>query len=64
MTLNAGGSSSPLDNLQIAAPCNGSWDGMTGDERLRFCQSCKLKVYNISEMKKKEAEELINKSEG
>lgn len=66
MTLSASadGSASPLDNLQIAAPCHVSWDGMTGDERVRLCRSCKLNVYNISEMSKKEAEELINKSEG
>jgi SAF domain len=66
MTLpdNTDGSASSLDNLQIAAPCHVSWDGMTGDERVRLCQSCKLNVYNISEMSKKEAEELINKSEG
>ena len=61
---NADKSATPLDNLEIAAPCHVSWDGMTGDERVRHCQSCKCNVYNISEMSKKEAEEFIAQSEG
>ena len=37
---------------------------MDGDERKRFCQQCKLNVYNISEMKADEASELIRSSTG
>lgn len=37
---------------------------MTGDDRIRFCQSCKLNVYNISQMTTEEAEKLITRKEG
>lgn len=53
-----------IDNLRIASPCHVGWENMSGDERKRFCQSCSLNVYNISEMTKAEAEALIAKSEG
>src|SRR5438105_4653286 len=26
-----------LDNLAIASPCQASWQGMTGDDQVRFC---------------------------
>ncbi len=44
-----------LDNLFIAAPCSVSWDSMTGDDRARACSMCSRKVYNISDMTRKEA---------
>ncbi len=37
---------------------------MTGDDRVRHCQECKLNVYNLSEMTRKDAESLIARSEG
>lgn len=37
---------------------------MDGDQRVRFCQQCKLNVYNLSEMTKKDAEDLILEKEG
>ena len=36
---------------------------MSGDERVRGCHSCKLNIYNISEMSKREVEGLITKRE-
>ena len=53
-----------LDQITVASPCPASWDEMTGDERVRFCNSCKLHVYNLSAMKSKEAEKLILEKEG
>jgi hypothetical protein len=53
-----------LNDIQIAKPCPVSWDGMSGDERVRFCGDCKKHVYNIAEMTRKEAEHLIQASEG
>lgn len=44
-----------LDNLYIAAPCSVSWEAMTGDDRARACNMCSRKVYNISDMTRKEA---------
>lgn len=55
---------SPLDNIRIAAPCGVDWDSMFGDERVRFCGQCKLNVYNLSDMTKSEAEQLVNRADG
>jgi len=37
---------------------------MCGNERIRFCGECQLNVYNISEMSKAQAEQLIGQAEG
>ncbi|HEX5707641.1 MAG TPA: hypothetical protein VFX96_10120 [Pyrinomonadaceae bacterium] len=58
------GHKSPLDNLKVAAPCAADWSEMTGDERVRFCGSCELNVYNLSGMTRAEAEGLIANTEG
>jgi hypothetical protein len=57
---------SPLDNLKIAAPCPADWDQMFSfeDKRVRFCSQCNLNVYNLSDMSKQEAEDLITNTEG
>ncbi len=56
--------SNSLDRIRIASPCPASWERMTGDDRVRFCDECKLQVYNIGEMTRAEAEALIAKTEG
>src|SRR5215203_982280 len=53
-----------INKLRVAAPCSVSWEAMTGDERARHCDSCQLNVYNISEMTRAEAEDLITGREG
>jgi len=53
----------PLKNIRIASPCSANWDEMYGNERKRFCGDCKLNVYNLSGMSRKEAEDLIRNSE-
>lgn len=55
---------SPLDGLRVAAPCRADWDGMAGDERVRFCALCSLNVYNLSGMTRREAEALMTRTEG
>jgi hypothetical protein len=50
--------------MRIATPCPISWEQMTGDSRVRFCVHCQLSVYNISELSRIEAEELIASTEG
>jgi len=37
---------------------------MGGNERKRFCGDCKLNVYNLSDMTRREAENLLLSSEG
>jgi hypothetical protein len=56
--------SNSLDRIRIASPCPVSWERMTGDDRVRFCDECKLQVYNIGEMTRAETEALIAKTEG
>lgn len=53
-----------LDNIHIAAPCPAEWEKMLGDNRVRHCCKCNLNVYNISEMTRTEAEQLIRSHEG
>jgi hypothetical protein len=55
--------SDPLNNIKIASPCEADWEKMYGDARKRYCSDCKLNVYNISEMTRKESEDLILRSE-
>lgn len=50
---------SPLDLVTIQTPCTESWDRMQGDERKRFCGSCRLHVYDLSAMRRAEAEALL-----
>ncbi|HEX6813876.1 MAG TPA: hypothetical protein VF384_19800 [Planctomycetota bacterium] len=49
----------PLDEIAIASPCSADWNQMKGDERRRFCASCKLHVHNLSAMTASQAEELL-----
>lgn len=56
--------SNPLDNIKIASPCSANWNQMIGDERQRHCAECKLSVYNLSGMSKREAENLLTEAEG
>jgi len=53
-----------INKLRVASPCSVSWDGMKGDARVRHCDSCKLNVYNIAEMTRAEAENLVKNREG
>lgn len=54
----------PLDHIKIASPCSADWDEMRGDNRKRYCSHCKLNVYNLSEMTRTEAENLLFEMEG
>lgn len=54
----------PLDNIKIASPCSADWEAMIGNERSRHCGDCKLNVYNLSEMTKREAENFLLEAEG
>ena len=53
-----------LNEMRIASPCPVGWEQMSGDERVRHCRLCDLHVYNISEMTRKEAQSLIEQSNG
>ncbi len=53
-----------LSNVRIASPCEASWSAMHGDDRVRFCDLCKLNVFNISALSRHEAEQLIIEKQG
>ena len=53
-----------LKSLRVASPCHVSWDDMTGDDRVRFCSSCQLNVYNFAAMTSDEVRSFIANSEG
>ena len=48
-----------LDNVRIASPCPAEWDGMIGDDRVRYCGQCTKNVYNLSAMSREDAEALL-----
>jgi hypothetical protein len=49
------------DRAFIEIPCPTSWDKMTGNDSVRFCNQCSLNVYNITNMTDKEAEAVFAK---
>ena len=53
-----------LEEIQIAQPCRADWNRMTGDQRARFCGSCHKNVYDISQMTRAQAQQLIQEKEG
>jgi hypothetical protein len=53
-----------LQQLRIASLCTAAWDDMVGDDRSRFCEQCKLNVYNFASMTQREIEQLILHKEG
>lgn len=55
---------SPLDRIKMASPCTADWRFMLGNDLVRFCGQCNKNVYNLSAMKRTDAEDLIRRMEG
>ncbi|MEO7112590.1 MAG: hypothetical protein ABI183_19245 [Polyangiaceae bacterium] len=53
-----------LQQTKIASPCSASWEKMTGDDQVRFCDGCQKNVYDLSAMTSLEAEALLREKEG
>jgi hypothetical protein len=55
-----------LHNVRVASPCPASWEAMESvdDDRVRFCEACQKRVYNLSAMSQAEAEGLLRRHEG
>lgn len=53
-----------LDVIDVASPCPAAWTDMRGDDRVRRCEDCRMNVYNVSGMTRKEAEDLVHNAEG
>lgn len=53
-----------LELIDLPNPCTVPWESMNGDERVRFCKHCSKNVYNLSDMSRTEARNLMISSEG
>ena len=53
-----------LNELQVATPCSMKWKQMSGDDRVRRCERCRLHVYNLSAMTEREALRLVKQRDG
>lgn len=53
-----------LDLITIASPCSASWEAMEGGDRVRHCKQCHLDVYDLSNMRRDEAEAFVAENEG
>lgn len=55
-----------LQNVRVASPCRASWEEMTpvDADRVRFCDGCRKRVYNLSALCQAEAEGLLRAHEG
>jgi hypothetical protein len=51
-----------LATVRIATPCPVRWKEMTGDEKRRFCATCRLHVYRLAELRTEEAVALLQAS--
>src|SRR5690349_19177397 len=50
--------------LKVANPCTADWEGMAGDDSVRYCTQCNLRVYNFCAMTEREVKRLIRVHEG
>src|ERR1051326_4703004 len=48
-----------LGRISIPIQCHADWELMVGDDRVRYCESCEKKVYNLSALTKRQAEALV-----
>jgi hypothetical protein len=53
-----------LQRIEIATPCMASWDDMKGDQRVRHCDDCNKKVFNLSAMPEAAAVQLLADNHG
>lgn len=53
-----------LNALRIVTPCSVPWSSMKGDDAVRFCGKCSKNVYNVAELTRAEALELVERAEG
>lgn len=53
-----------LDRIDVASPCTESWEGMVGDDRVRFCGKCEQSVYRLTDLPRVEAYALLERARG
>lgn len=53
----------PLEQISVPSPCPARWDAMEGGVQTRFCTGCRKNVYNLSEMSRREGEDLLTRTD-
>ena len=53
-----------FDRINIPAPCDADWDSMIGNDRVRFCEHCDLRVTDLSAMTRGQAMDFVARAEG
>jgi len=53
-----------IQQLRISSPCDVEWDSMIGNDRVRFCEHCRLSVHHIDSLNRKQLRRLIARSHG
>jgi len=53
-----------LGDVEVASPCTADWNGMAGDDQVRFCGLCQKNVYNFAGMTRLEIFELLATTDG
>ncbi|MCB9598250.1 MAG: hypothetical protein H6719_36390 [Sandaracinaceae bacterium] len=53
-----------LDVIDVPDPCPEPWDGMKGDDKVRFCGLCEKNVFHLSNMTRDDANELLAQATG
>lgn len=54
---------SPITKYRNAAPCSSSWDKMSGSGTIKYCEQCRLMVYDFSSVELEQAELIVFKRE-
>ncbi len=53
-----------LGVVKTATPCDEPWESMRGSGAVRYCDRCRLDVYDFAQLSTSEARDLIVKTEG
>lgn len=53
-----------LRDIKVDSPCAESWESMNGDHVVRFCDICRHRVHNLSEMTPRQAAAVLQTAEG
>ena len=53
-----------FDRINIPAPCDADWDSMIGNDQVRFCEHCNLRVTDLSAMTRQKAMDFVARAEG
>ena len=53
-----------IQQLRLASPCEVEWDSMIGNDRVRFCEHCRLSVHHVDSLNRKQLRRLIARSHG